>query len=75
MFLLGLTQANGQTLGTGVVLGEPGSVLGERGRRDRFGLDEEKVFSPGPASGPGLVLERLRLRGPADGQLRAGCLE
>jgi hypothetical protein len=29
-------------------------------------LDGEKVFSPGPASGPGLVLESLRLRGHPD---------
>ena len=68
-----VTLANGQTLGTGVVLGEPRFVLGEGETALR--LDGEKVFSPGPASAPGLVLERLRLRGHADGQLRAGCLE
>jgi hypothetical protein len=31
---------------TGVVLGEPKVRLGERGRREAFGLDGEKVFSP-----------------------------
>jgi hypothetical protein len=36
---------DGQTLGRGVVLGEPGFSLEERGRRDA-GVDGEKVFSP-----------------------------
>jgi hypothetical protein len=37
---------DGQTLGTGVVLGEPGFFLGERGRRDRFGARRgESLFS------------------------------
>jgi hypothetical protein len=37
---------DGQTLGTGVVLGEPGFDLGERGRRDRFGSRRgESLFS------------------------------
>jgi hypothetical protein len=37
---------DGQTLGTGVVLGERGFCLGERRRRDALGLAGEKVFSP-----------------------------
>jgi len=41
----GSNSGDSQTLGTGVVLGESRG-LGERGTRDRFGLDGEKVFSP-----------------------------
>jgi hypothetical protein len=42
----GSKSGDGQTLGTGVVLGEPGFVLGERGRRDRFGARRgESLFS------------------------------
>jgi hypothetical protein len=38
--------ADGQTLGTGVLLSEPGFVLGERGRRDLFGARRgESLFS------------------------------
>jgi len=42
----GSSSGDGQTLGTGVVVGEPGFDLGERGRRDRFGARRgESLFS------------------------------
>jgi hypothetical protein len=43
----GSKSGDSQTLGTGVVLGEPGFDLGERGRRDRFwGSTGRKSFLP-----------------------------
>ena len=43
----GSKSGDGQALSTGVVLGEPGFVLGERGKRDRFRARRgESLFSP-----------------------------
>ena len=42
----GSSSGDGQTLGPGVVLGEPGFDLGEEVGETALGLDGEKVFSP-----------------------------
>jgi hypothetical protein len=43
-----------QTLGTGVVLGEPGFVLGESGRRGALGSTGRKTFHPAEISEEGV---------------------
>jgi hypothetical protein len=57
----GSKSGDGQTLSTGVVLGEPGFCLGERGRRDPPAAEarREKVFSPQLRSDSAEELKKL----------------